>query len=95
MLDLPTPKEIYRGVFDIDKIKALVSGLDTSIEEGFVVRLTDGFHYDDFSECVTKYVRKGHVQSDQHWLKNATPNGLPKQPCKPAFMSHVAKKIKP
>ncbi|NCQ51760.1 RNA ligase family protein [archaeon] len=95
LLDLPTPKELYRGVFDEAKLLALSKQLDTSIEEGFVIRTVDGFHYDNFSEHVAKYVRAGHVQTDEHWLKNSIPNGIPKQPCKPAFLSQKPKKIKP
>jgi hypothetical protein len=90
LLDLPTPKEIYRGIFDLKELEKLAKNLDLSIEEGFVVRATKGFAYDEFSEHVTKYVREGHVQTDQHWLKNATPNGVPKQPSKPAFLSQKA-----
>lgn len=95
LLDLPTPKEIYRGPFDQKKLKELAEKLDLSTEEGFVVRVTRKFSYDEFSECVTKYVREGHVQTDEHWLKNAIPNGVPKQPCKPAFLSQSSKKSKP
>lgn len=93
LLDLPTPKELYRGKFDIKKLKELASQLDTSIEEGFVVRTTKSFAYKDFKKYVTKYVREGHVQeNEEHWLKTAIPNGTPKQPCKPAFMSQAKKK---
>ena len=95
LLDLPTPKELYRGPFDEKVLKNLAKNLDLSVEEGFVVRVTASFPYEKFSECVTKYVRKGHVQTDQHWLKNAIPNGIPKQPCKPAFLSQQTKKFKP
>jgi hypothetical protein len=94
LLDLPTPKEFYRGVFDEKVLKEIAKGLDHSIEEGFVVRTTKGFNYENFSECVTKYVREGHVQTEQHWLKSAIPNGVPKQPCKPAFLSQNSKKMK-
>ena len=95
IFDLPTPKEIYRGIFDETTIKQLVNKLDTNLEEGFVVRLADSFHFDNFSSSVVKYVRKGHVQENaEHWLKNATPNGLPKQPCKPAFLTYQSKKNK-
>lgn len=95
LLDLPTPKEFYRGVFDLKELQYIAKNLNLSIEEGFVVRATKGFSYEEFSECVTKYVRHGHVQTDQHWLKNAIPNGVPKQPCKPNFLSQTHKKIKP
>lgn len=94
LLDLPTPKELYRGIYDEKKLKEIANNLDTSIEEGFVVRLTKKFEYNNFSNCVTKFVRKGHVQTDQHWIKNAIPNGNPKQPCKPNFLSKNIKKNK-
>ena len=42
--------------------------------EGFVVRNVDSFAYEDFSKNVAKYVRKNHVQTDEHWTKNWQPN---------------------
>jgi hypothetical protein len=75
LFSLPTPKQLYRGVYDESALKELAANLDTAIEEGFVVRATRAFNYENFSSCVTKYVRAGHVQTDQHWLKNASPNG--------------------
>mgnify|MGYP003559998348 FL=1 len=96
LLDLPMPKVLYRGSFDLDALSRLAKTLDTSIEEGFVVRTTQSFSYKDFSNNVTKYVRKGHVQENaEHWLKNAEPNGTPKNPMKPAFLNSNIKKIKP
>lgn len=92
LLDLPTPKVLYRGVFDEKKLKAIADSLDTNVEEGFVVRLTKQIPYEEFSSSFTKYVRAGHVQENaEHWLKNAVPNGTPKQPAKPAFMSMSVK----
>jgi RNA ligase len=38
--------------------------------EGIVSRNADGFLVDDFSKNVFKYVRKGHVKTDQHWARN-------------------------
>ncbi|MDE6285190.1 MAG: RNA ligase family protein [Bacilli bacterium] len=38
--------------------------------EGIVVRNADSFLLDDFSKNVVKYVRKNHVQTDEHWKKN-------------------------
>ncbi len=94
LLDLPQPKVIYRGIFDEKKLKELANNLDIDIEEGFVVRLTKSFPYEDFSKSVTKYVRSNHVQVDaEHWIVNATPNGVPKQPCKPLFMSQTEKGV--
>lgn len=47
-----------------DKLKGMLSDRD----EGYVVRLFSEFHYDNFETSVAKYVRKGHVQADQHWM---------------------------
>lgn len=43
------------------------------VTEGFVVQAMDAFHKDDFSTNVAKYVRAGHVQTDQHWSRNWKP----------------------
>lgn len=43
--------------------------------EGFVMRVARQFTPHEFSQVVTKYVRAGHVQTDEHWTKNW-------QPCK-------------
>lgn len=48
--------------------------------EGYVVRLTDSFHYRDFRRCTAKYVRAGHVNSSDHWIRNTIePNKLRSQ----------------
>lgn len=92
LLDLPQPKVFYSGIFDLDVFKKIAEKLDTSIEEGFVVRLVESFSYDDFSKSVTKYVREGHVQENaQHWIKSATPNGKYKSPVKPSFLNYSSK----
>lgn len=44
--------------------------------EGFVMRTVDGFDASKFSQNVCKYVRKNHVQTDEHWTKNWTWNDL-------------------
>lgn len=67
-----TPVEvIYDGPFDINKLMLIAKQLDTNINEGFVVRNKESFEYKDFSKNVVKYVRKNHVQSDQHWMHAA------------------------
>lgn len=86
LLDLPMPKVLYRGVFDIDIIKNIAKNIDFNKVEGFVCRLTDGFYRSEFEECVVKYVREGHVQTDEHWLKNAVQNGKLNNTVKPYFM---------
>lgn len=65
----------FRGEFDEDLLRELT--LDTVRQEGYVVRVVDSFGYDDFSNAVAKWVRKGHVQTDQHWMfSEIVPNEL-------------------
>jgi len=40
--------------------------------EGFVIRLAQGFPADQFSHSIAKYVRKGHVQTDDSWYGTST-----------------------
>jgi len=42
----------------------------TSTMEGVVTRNADSFNVDAFAQNVFKYVRKGHVKTDQHWTRN-------------------------
>ena len=88
LLDLPMPREVYRGVFDLNIIRKEAEKLDTHLEEGFVVRLTRSFKRDEFSQCVAKYVRAGHVQPNaEHWLKNARQNGALAKDVMPSYMA--------
>lgn len=45
------------------------TGLPVTME-GIVTRNADGYDCNDFSQNVFKYVRKGHVKTDQHWTRN-------------------------
>lgn len=38
--------------------------------EGIVTRNTSGYTVDEFANNVFKYVRKGHVKTDQHWTRH-------------------------
>jgi hypothetical protein len=59
---------IYDDVWNQDNCMKLHKTLNSEKDEGFVVRLADSFHYDNFGTSVAKYVRKGHVQTDDiHW----------------------------
>ncbi|TDV52361.1 RNA ligase family protein [Actinophytocola oryzae] len=64
---LPTPPVLWRGVFDEKALRGL--RLDLTRQEGFVVRAVAGFTRDEFSARVAKWVRRGHVQTDQHWMQ--------------------------
>jgi hypothetical protein len=70
-----TPVNVwYVGEYDEKLIK------DIKLEdncEGYVIRLANGFHYDDFEKSVAKFVRKNHVTSDDHWIhQKIVPNKL-------------------
>lgn len=65
LLGLKTVPVIYRGVFDIELLKNIK--LNTEKQEGFVIRIADSFKYSNFGYCVAKWVRSGHVQTDEHW----------------------------
>jgi hypothetical protein len=54
------------SVFDsVDTIS-----LGTCTREGIVSRNTEEYPVDDFQHHVFKYVRKGHVKTDEHWTRN-------------------------
>lgn len=57
----------YQGLFDIDIITKIFKQ-NFEKHEGFVVRDIESFSLVDFSSHVGKYVRKGHVQTSEHWL---------------------------
>jgi hypothetical protein len=45
--------------------------------EGYVVRDVGAFSMEDFSWHAAKYVRRGHVQTDDHWMyQEVIPNQL-------------------
>lgn len=78
LLGLSIAPTLYQGVWDIDKVKQCYPRPQFSeLSEGYVVRLTDGFYFDTFQQSIAKFVRKGHVQTEQHWMhQQVTPNGL-------------------
>jgi hypothetical protein len=73
---VPVPL-LWRGKITHKKLMELAEGLDPKIHEGFVVRRADAIPYSAFGRRVAKYVRKGHVQSDSHWMHaEIVPNKL-------------------
>ncbi len=73
VLGLPYPKVLYHGTWDEDYVKHLYTKEDRNYMEGYVVRITDAFAYGSFSKSVAKFVRAGHVDSNNHhWLFSAT-----------------------
>ena len=67
-LDLVT--EFYRGPLDLDKIHELYK---TEVckdfeHEGYVIRIADQFSIEEFNSVVVKWVREGHVCTNDHWM---------------------------
>lgn len=78
LIGLKTPKELYRSVWNEKLISQMA--IDPHLCEGYVVRTMQGFPYDAFNQHVAKWVRKGHVTTDQKWMNSKiVPNGLLKQ----------------
>ncbi|MFE2871689.1 RNA ligase family protein [Embleya sp. NPDC059259] len=74
-LGVPTPPVLWRGVFDERALRAI--RLDPARREGFVVRSVEGFERADFGRRVAKWVRRGHVRTDTHWMRaEVVANGL-------------------
>lgn len=77
MLGVTPVPVLYEGIWDEAAIRNLVKSMDLEKTEGYVVRLADSFHYDEFGQSVAKFVRKGHVQTDKHWrTQKFVPNSL-------------------
>lgn len=54
--------------FNIEIIKEYCNKFDTNENEGIVIRNIESFHYKYFKYNVSKFVRKDHIQSDNHWM---------------------------
>ena len=79
LLNITPVPIIYDSMWDESKIRKLHEDLDLEKDEGFVIRIADSFHYNDFGKCVAKYVRKGHVDHENHWRTQMfIPNELKK-----------------
>lgn len=83
LFDIPVVQPLFRGIFD--SVEAITKWFEEEISkpsafgdtrEGFVMSVDTRFAADQFSLNVCKYVRKNHVQTDEHWTKNWTWNNL-------------------
>lgn len=85
-LGLQTVPEIYRGPWDEALLRRIPQTSDLTSFEGYVVRVAGAFEFGDFPKCVAKWVRAGHVQTDEDWLRQpVVPNLLRScgDPCRP------------
>lgn len=68
---------LYRGPFNEKLFREMWHPEMSKIHEGYVVRPVDPFTAEKFNQVVLKYVRKGHVTTDEHWKdKPVVPNKL-------------------
>lgn len=68
-LNLSTVPVLGFGPWDDFFRKNIEWGLDKESQEGYVVRFYDAFAFEDFDKSIAKFVRKNHVQTDEHWLR--------------------------
>lgn len=73
---LPTVPVLYQGPFDRHRIESVIASLDIEHQEGIVVRSREAFDVSEFSRHIAKWVRPGHVQTDQHWTRRWVPNKM-------------------
>ena len=65
--------------FEYHEMKAIEAVYNLEVQlghEGIVVRNLSRYPFSDFQNNVAKAVRKGHVQTDEHWTKTWVPNKL-------------------
>ena len=71
LLGLHVVPVLYQGPWDRAAVRLLDDVSESRFggeREGYVVRRADRFHYGAFRRSVAKYVRRGHVTTDDHWL---------------------------
>jgi hypothetical protein len=73
LLGLKTVPVLYEGIYDESIIRSLYSEKNANGDpmEGYVIRPRRSFIHDpessNFCLFLMKFVRRGHVQTDQHW----------------------------
>lgn len=84
MIDVVPVRTLYRGPWYEGLVERIAAGIDPTLQEGFVVRTVDEIPYPcgagdrgRFFRDVAKWVRKGHVQTDGHWMSGpVVPNDI-------------------
>lgn len=76
LLELSHVPVLYDGIFT----ETCLPKINTEKQEGYVIRIASEFNYDNLHENMAKFVRKNHVQTNDHWLyTKIIPNKL--KPC--------------
>ena len=84
MLDVTPVRVLYDGIYHDGLVEEIAGSIDTTRQEGFVLSLADPMPYPDgpgaagrFFTGKAKWVRRGHVQTDRHWMSGpVVPNEL-------------------
>lgn len=73
LFEIVPVETLYDGIWLKEKIRGLYDqeSLDWKNHEGYVVRVADSFHYEQFSVNVAKFVHKNHVQTENHWMHSS------------------------
>lgn len=83
-LDIPTVPALWEGIAKSEKeLQTITTDIAHepscygAVREGVVVRIQDAFADDEFNKSVMKWVRKDHVDGEEHWMhKEIVKNGL-------------------
>ena len=77
LLGLEHVPVLYRGPYSDELCQRICASVNLETEEGIVARPARAFHMREYPLVVGKYVRRGHVQTDQHWMSKPVEfNGL-------------------
>jgi ATP-dependent RNA circularization protein (DNA/RNA ligase family) len=62
---------LFHGKFSLEMLTYVASKIDTTKQEGFVLRVADQIPYKSFAQSVCKWVRVDHVSPDaKHWFSS-------------------------
>ena len=67
---------LYHGILHPQNCQMPAKSLYGDTAEGYVVRVVEEFPVDQYKNFCAKFVRKGHVQTNEHWTKNWHPAKL-------------------
>ena len=67
ILLLPTVPVLFQGFWDQRHLKNFHESLDLNKQEGYVVRISEEFHFLNYSKFVGKWVRKDHNKTNKDW----------------------------
>jgi hypothetical protein len=68
LLNLTPVRVIDVITYDENYLRNLSTKIDTDKVEGFVIRNSESFGYNEFQYNVAKWVRESHVTTNEHWM---------------------------